>query len=264
MGKIILIILALGQLALAQNFNSVDSLFPSEAKYIYKDVKDVKITTSDNQTTSLSQIWQEKPIILTLIFSRCAGICSPLISSLKFSIDKIAGSESKYDFYVLILSFDPRDTPQDMKIFKENFELKNSSDWIFGVFSERNKIEEFAKEIGFWYKWVDSTGQYDHPGMIIGIRQGKVVRILVGSDVTLVKLRELLTEIRGEFIPFYSIQKNVAFRCLNYDPETGKVKVGTGTIIMIIPAILTFFITFAIFGIARINRNFLLTHQNKN
>jgi protein SCO1/2 len=255
MGKVILIILALGQLALAQNFNSIDSLYPSEAKYIYKNVKDVKIITSENQIVSLSQFWQKKPIILTLIFSRCAGICYPLLSSLKFSIDKITGNKSEYDFYVLVLSFDTLDTPQDMKIFKENFEPKNSNDWIFGTFSEKNEIDKFAEEVGFWYKWVDSTGQYDHPGMVIGIRQGKVVRVLVGGNVTLVRLRELIDEIRGDFVPFYSIRRNVAFRCLNYDPETGKVKIGAGTIILFTPAVLTLIITLAIFGIPKINKN---------
>ncbi len=250
MGKVILtLIIALGHIALAQNFTSqkIDALFPVESKYIYKSIDDIKIVTSDNHHILLSNLWRKKPFLLTLIFSRCAGICSPLLSSLKLSVEKIEGNKKDYDFYVVVLSFDTADTPEDMRIFKKDLNLSERNDWIFGTFAEKEKIKKFTKEIGFWYNWIDSIGQYDHPGIVVGIRDGKVVRILVGGDITVVKLREVIDEIKGNFVPFYEIQKNVAFRCLNYDPETGKIKIGIGTLIMFIPAFFTFFITLTIF-----------------
>jgi len=254
MGKVILIILALGQIALAQNLKlSQDTLFPSEARYIYKNIDDAEIITSKNSTLKLSSLWNEKPIILTLIFSRCAGICSPLISSLKESIQRL-GEDKKFDFYVVVLSFDARDTPDDMKAFSDAFDLAEKINWIFGVFADTALIKKFSTEVGFWYIWVDSTGQFDHPGMVVGIRQGKIVRILVGGEIQIVKLRELINELKGEFVPFYSIDKNVAFRCLNYDPETGKIKIGVGTVILFAPAFLTFLITFSIFSITNKNK----------
>jgi len=249
MGKVILTIIALGHIALAQNFISQksDTLFPVESKYIYKSIDDVKIITSDNNLTSLSNLWNKKPFLLTLIFSRCAGICSPLISSLKFSIEKITGNEREKNFYIVVLSFDTADTPEDMDAFKKDLNLSERNDWIFGIFADKEKIKKFTDELGFWFNWIDSIGQYDHPGIVVGIRDGKIVRILVGGEITVVKLREVIDEIEGNFVPFYEIQKNVAFRCLNYDPETGKIKIGIGTLIMFIPAFFTFFITFTIF-----------------
>ncbi len=251
-----MIIIALGHIALAQNFTTeTDTLFPVESRYIYKNIDDIKIITSDNHLTSLSNLWHKKPLLLTLIFSRCAGICSPLVSSLKFSIERIEGDKKEYDFYTVVLSFDTSDTPEDMAVFRKGFNLSEKSDWIFGIFAEKEKIKKFTNEIGFWYNWIDSIGQYDHPGMVVGIRDGKVVRILVGGNITVVKLREVIDEIKGNFIPFYALQKNVAFRCLNYDPETGKVKIGVGTLIMFIPVFFTFFITFTIFIISGKNKN---------
>lgn len=253
MGKVILIILlALGQTALAQDSSEINNLFPSEERYLYKDISDVKLVDSNGKITSLSKIWYEKPILLTLIFSRCAGICSPLISSLKFSVDKI--KENK-NFYIVVLSFDTADTQEDMKVLKEGFELGENENWIFGVFAEKDEIKKLSKEIGFWYKWVDSTGQYDHPGIVVGIRQGKIVRILVGGNITLIKLREVVQEIKGEFVPFYGTQRNVAFKCLNYDPETGNVKIGFGTIILFIPALLTLAVTLSIFYLTPKTKN---------
>ena len=242
-------IFALGQLALAQSLKlSQDTLFPSEARYIYKDISDVEIITSKNSTLKLSNLWLEKPILLTLIFSRCAGICSPLISSLKEVIQRL-GEDKKSNFYIVVLSFDPRDSPDDMGIFSNAFELSNNRNWIFGIFADTSLIKKFSTEIGFWYVWVDSTGQFDHPGMVVGIRQGKIVRILVGGNIQIVKLREVISELKGEFVPFYSIEKNFAFRCLNYDPETGRIKIGIGTVILFTPAILTFLVTVLIFRI---------------
>ncbi len=254
MGKVILILFALGQLALAQNLkSSQDTLFPSESRYIYKDVNDVEIITAKNSKLKLSDLWIKKPIILTLIFSRCAGICSPLINSLKESIQRL-NEDKKFDFYIVVLSFDTRDTPGDMKAFSDAFELTEKINWIFGVFADKSLIEKFSTDVGFWYVWVDSIGQFDHPGMVIGIRQGKIVRILVGGDIHIIKLREMINELKGEFVPFYSIEKNVAFRCLNYDPETGKIKIGIGTVILLAPAILTFLITFSVFSITNKNK----------
>jgi len=251
MGKSILIIMtALGQIALAQNFNlSVqDTLLAAEERYIYKNIQDVKIITSDGRLISLSEIWDEKPLLLTLIFSRCAGICFPLVWSLKSSVDKVSKND---DFYVVVLSFDTLDTPEDMNALKNGYGLEGNERWIFGIFADKNEIKSFTGEVGFWYTWIDSISQYDHPGMVIGIRQGKVVRMLIGGNITPVKLREVVQEIKGEFIPFYQIQKNLAFRCLNYDPETGKIKIGVGAIIMFTPPVLTFALTLIIFGFAR-------------
>lgn len=262
MGKVVLklfILTALGHIALAQ----IDTLFPVESRYIYKDIDDAVIITSDGRTTSLSQIWQDKPLILTLIFSRCSGICFPLVSSLKYCVEKIDDGKNS-DFYVVVLSFDPADSPEDMAMLKEAHNLSSRKNWIFGVFADSTQIKKFSREIGFWYKWVDSTGQYDHPGMVVGIRQGKVVRILVGGNVTLVKLREVIQEIKGEFVPFYGIQKDVAFRCVNYDPETGKIKIGIGTLILFAPPVLTFALTFAIFGFARRGNFASIIHKSKS
>ncbi len=262
MGKIVLnlfiILLTLWCIALAQ----IDTLFPVESRYIYKDIDDVEIITSDGRTTSLSKIWQDKPLILTLIFSRCAGICSPLISSLKYCVEKIDNDKNFY-FYTVVLSFDTADTPENMAMLKEGYGLSSHKNWIFGIFADSTQIEKFSGGIGFWYKWIDSIGQYEHPGMLVGIRQGKVVRILVGGNITLVKLREVVQEIKGEFLPFYGIQKNVAFRCVNYDPETGEIKIGIGTIIMFAPPVLTFLLTFVIFGFAGRRDNTSIIYKSK-
>ncbi len=261
MGKIVLslfILLTLAHISIAQ----IDTLFPVESRYIYKDIDDVEIITSDDRTTSLSKIWQDKPIILTLIFSRCAGICFPLVSSLKYCVEKI-DNDRKFDFYTVVLSFDTADTPEDMAVLKEGYGLSSNKNWIFGVFANSTQIEKFSEEIGFWYKWIDSTGQFDHPGMVVGIRQGKVVRILVGGNINLVKLREVVQEIKGEFVPFYGVQKNVAFRCINYDPETGKIKIGIGTMIIFTPPVLTFVLTFVIFGFTRRGSGASIAHKSK-
>jgi hypothetical protein len=50
----------------------------------------------------------------------------------------------------------------------------------------------------------------------------------------------------SRYIPFHCFK-------LNCDPETGKIKIGIGTVILFAPAFLTFLITFSIFSI--INKN---------
>ncbi len=249
LGKIVLVsilLFALGSRTPAQE----ETPFLVEARHLYKDIPDVFILTSDGRRTSLSAIGQEKPILLTLVFSRCMGICSPLLSSLKESVEKIEESR-RFSFYSVVLGFDPADTPEDMERLREVHKLSDRKNWIFGVFEDPMQKERFIEAIGFWYQQIGSTDQYDHPGMVVGIRQGKVVRILVGVDIPVAKLREVVHEIKGEFVPFYSIQRNIAFRCFNYDPETGETTMGVGALILFMPPFFTFILTASIFTISR-------------
>lgn len=217
-----------------------------EEEYIYRKAPDIRIDTADERNIPLSRAYLEKPVIITLIYTRCTHICYPYVSSLKKRLTEIGGLGTNYR--VVILSFDPRDNIEDMKAMEKALGLEKDGNWIFGVSSQKD-IGQLMKATGFTVNWDPKTGEYDHPALLIGVEgEGRIVRRLVGFQEVRM-LADVVRELKGEFIPFYSMpDKNVLLRCFEYDPESGEWGFSWGFIFIILPAILAFSIVFSIWA----------------
>ena len=91
-----------------QSFGARSDTTPNEDFYVYKPIPDIQIQTSGSTTTRLSTLWHDKPFLLTMIFTRCTGVCSPFLHSLR-----AAASDTHalgQDYRIVVLSFDPNDT----------------------------------------------------------------------------------------------------------------------------------------------------------
>ncbi len=225
---------------------------PNEGRYLYKPVPDILVHSWPEEAVRLSELWRERPILLTLIFTRCAGVCSPLLRSLKAAIASIGGAGREYT--LVVLSFDARDTPSDMAGLAEHFELSKDRAWIFGVASAED-IARLVRATGFWFEWEEASRQYDHPAMVIGIREGRIVRFLIGGTVSPVRVQEVVREMRGEFVPAYPLpRRNVLFRCFQYDPTSGRWRPDWGFLLLLIPGTMTILGTVWIFRRERKHR----------
>jgi cytochrome oxidase Cu insertion factor (SCO1/SenC/PrrC family) len=119
---------------------------PNEDRYVYKQITDIPITT-ESGVENVSTIWREKPVLLTMAFSRCARACSPFLRSLSAAIADAGGP--------VVLSFDPRDTVAQMEMMGGELGVKSNPDWIFGVAIPRD-IRRLAAVTGFWFQWEES------------------------------------------------------------------------------------------------------------
>jgi protein SCO1/2 len=228
------LVLILASLSQAQqSFGSPSNEPPNEDRYVYRQVPDIQIKTTSGPETSLSAFWQQKPVLLTMIFTRCAGVCSPFLHSLK-SAAADAGGLGK-DYRVLVLSFDPKDTVADMHVMADSIGVRSDPDWIFGVASPSD-IQQLAAASGFWFRWDASIQQYDHPSLVVAVDRGRVVRMLAGATVPSASLREVVQEMRGKFVASYAIAGKVAFRCFEYDPQSGRYSLDWGVLLMLLPA----------------------------
>ena len=84
---------------------------PDEARYVTRDVPDIAIRTADGEIL-LSALWREGPLVLTMVFTRCAGICSPYLRALRRADEAL---DLPDDVRRVVVSFDPRDTPDEMR-----------------------------------------------------------------------------------------------------------------------------------------------------
>ena len=204
---------------------------PDEASYVNRVVPDIVIRTAGGERR-LSSVWREGPVLLTLVFTRCAGVCSPYLRALR-AADAQLGAPT--DIRRLVISFDPRDTAEDMRRTAGHLDLANRPDWIFAV-AAPGDIARVTRAAGFWFAWDAGREQFDHPALLVAIRGGRIVRLLVGGTVTTARLAEVLREARGQFVASYPLPGDVRFRCFDYDPATGRATLAWGALLLLVPA----------------------------
>jgi cytochrome oxidase Cu insertion factor (SCO1/SenC/PrrC family) len=226
---VLCLLLTLGGRLQAQSSVGVASVQPPEEDaYVYKQVPDVQILRTGVDATPLSALWQDKPVLLAMVFSRCVGSCSPFLRSLKSAVSDAGGAGSAYR--VVVLSFDSADTAADVDVMAANVGIAPDTGWVFGV-APRLDISRLAEATGFWFRWDQATKQYDHPSMVVAIDRGRVLRMLVGATVSVTQLREIVQE----FGPAYVLPGKLAFRCFEYDPSTGRYSLDVGLLLLILP-----------------------------
>jgi protein SCO1/2 len=216
---------------------------PDEDRLLYAVVPDVMITTSQGRSVRLFEIAGGRPMLLTFAFTRCAGVCSPFLRSWR------AADRSATDAYVrVVLSFDPRDTPADMNGLADHLALEDAERerWTFAV-AEQEEVRRLAEATGFWWEWDERRQQFDHPAMIAALRGGRLVRLLVGGAISPARLDELVREATGEFVASYPLPGRVRFRCVDFDPATGRVTLSWGFLLLLLPPLGTVVATTAVF-----------------
>jgi cytochrome oxidase Cu insertion factor (SCO1/SenC/PrrC family) len=217
---------------------------PGEERLLNAPLPDIWLTTARGARVRLSEIALRRPLVLTFVFTRCAGVCSPFLKAWQ-TADRALGREGTYSR--LVLSFDPRDTAADMSALARHLALQENDDWTFAV-SDPNDVRRLAGAIGFWWDWDESRQQFDHPAMLAGIRESRLVRLLVGGLVSSARLDELVREVSGEFIRSYPLPGRVPFRCVQFDAATGRMTLDWGFALLLVPVAVTSVGTFVMFA----------------
>lgn len=224
---------------------------PDEAAVVFQTLPDIQIELDDGRKAALSTLWQERPLLLTLVFSRCYGVCSPFLKTIRSVADDVGGTAKDYDF--LVLSFDSRDTTDEMKIMAETTGAAGHAGWHFGIATEAD-IARLTEAIGFQFQWNETSQQYDHPATLVALSEtGKVVRVVTGGALSHARFSEVVSELRGDFVPIYPTEADVLYRCFEFGAD-GVVRPSWGLLILVYPAAITLLLTLTIFGFTRQRR----------
>jgi protein SCO1 len=142
----------------------------------------ISLTDHTGKTVDLKQMIT-KPTVISFVYYRCPGICSPLMNGLADVIretDLVLGK----DYQVLTISFDSRENTELAQKKRDNYLKKISgkdpSGWIFLTGDSLN-IAKATQSLGFGFKMVN--GQFMHEGALMLISpEGKITRYLKGID----------------------------------------------------------------------------------
>lgn len=184
---------------------------------------DLEFTNENGEKVVLGELF-DKPVILSLVYYRCPGICTPLLNDLQTVVDKVDLEPNK-DFRIITISIDPEETPEAAKIKKRAYmaqmkRKKNFPDdaWHFFVGNQEN-ITKIAEAIGFRY--VFEENEFRHAATLTVLSpDGTVARYLYGTTFLPFDLNMAIIEAsEGRVGP--TIAK-VLKLCFTYDAKNKK------------------------------------------
>lgn len=186
----------------------------------------------------------ERPVILVLAYYKCPMLCTLVLNGLTDGMRNLAeqrGFRVGEQFNVVVVSFDPRETP-DLAAAKKASYLQQYGDthakgWHF-LTGEEPAIKQLTQAVGFKYRFDTATGQFNHDSAIIMLTpKGKIARYFYGIEYATMDLYYGLVEASQHRIG-KPIQDRVALLfCYGYDPATGKYKLTIMNLVRIASAV---------------------------
>ncbi len=160
-----------------------------------------------------------KPTIVTFVYYKCAGICSPLLTELSGIVEKMDLELGK-DYQILTLSIDPGETPELAASKRENYlsviaKPVNAQGWRFFTGDSVN-IHKFTDAAGFFYKRHEND--WIHPTALIFLSpEGKLTRYINGIQYLPFDVKMAVIEAsNGKVGPTIA---RILRLCYSYDPE---------------------------------------------
>jgi protein SCO1 len=191
-----------------------------DEKYGQNVPLNITLIDENGKPVILSDLTSGKPIVLTLVYYKCPGLCSPLLTGLTRTVD-ITDLVPGKDYVLITVSFDPSETYTTASEKKKNyFELfkhrkLSNDDWRF-LTADSATIALLTDAVGFRY--IKKDDNYVHSAVVTLLSpEGKISRYLYGTEFLPLDLKLGVME-AAEGKVGTTISKVVSL-CYSYDPE---------------------------------------------
>jgi protein SCO1/2 len=186
-------------------------LLPREEKVVGSVLPNFEVQGEDGSLKSLKELAQGKPLIINPIYTKCSSACPLMTQQLKRSLGNL-------DAVVLSLSFDPSDTPEDLRRFKDIHKLPKN--WFVAKVGE-----EVFRALDFNYTYNGEFKEFDHPNVFYVLSPSlKVSRVLYGLSPSPRSLELATLEAKREEVGI-GIFESFLLRCFRYNRETGNYQI---------------------------------------
>jgi cytochrome oxidase Cu insertion factor (SCO1/SenC/PrrC family) len=107
--------------------------------------------------------WRGTPTILAPIYTRCPLACPLIAEALKRAAADAKASPTSYR--VVLFSFDPRDTPEKLRTFRDLHRLPLG--WTLATAARPGDARRLLDSIGYHY--AEAGGQFIHPNAVMAL-----------------------------------------------------------------------------------------------
>ncbi len=205
-----------------------------------RKVRDLSFLTATGERTRLDEL-RGKPIVISMIYTSCAGICPATTRQLASAVRVARGVLGPSGFTVLTVGFDTaHDTPQALRAFAAAQRVADPR-WLF-VTASPDEIARLAADTGFWF--APGAGMFDHLIQITILDgRGHVVRQLYGNEFNALEftdpLRKAALGAPLSETPFRALFDRVRLLCTVYDVRLGRYRVDYSLALSILIALTT-------------------------
>lgn len=206
---------------------SRDNNVPSELEGIAikdhagKDVpRDVTLTDQDGQKVRLGDYFDGKrPVLLAMAYYECPMLCSLVLTGVLEGIKPLRWTAGE-DYRVVVVSFDPRDTPEraadKRKAYLKAYGRDIGARGFDFLVGDEASTKRVADAVGFGFRWDARQQQYAHAaGAFVITPGGRISRTLYGLSYVSDLRLSLLEASEGKI---GSVVERVLLFCYHYDP----------------------------------------------
>jgi protein SCO1/2 len=175
-------------------------------------------------TVRLSEFFEQKPVVLALVYYNCPMLCTQVLNGLDRSLKDVPMDIGK-DFDVVTVSIDPSETPKLASAKRDLYagiygRPGAAQGWHF-LTGEESQIRQLANAVGFRYAYDADSKQFAHASAVMVLTPGgKLSRYFYGITYPARDVRLGLVEASEGKIG--SAVDQVLLFCYHYDPVTGK------------------------------------------
>jgi protein SCO1/2 len=185
---------------------------------------DARLKDESGRDVTLGDYFGRKPVVLAFVYYQCPMLC-PLVMNGISSALKVVPFTAGQEFDVVLISFDPRDTPEAANAKKrahlQHWAVPETADgWHFLTGTEQ-EIQRVSSAAGFTYQWDAETQQFAHvSGLLVATPDGRLARYFYGVEFSPKDLRLALVDSGQGRLG--SVVDELLLYCFHYDPSSGK------------------------------------------
>jgi len=169
---------------------------------------------------------KNKPIILTLNYSDCPGLCIAQLDNLVSNLREPLGRDLGERFEIVTVSIDPTEKSSKARDTKAKYvgllrETKADEFWHF-LTGEQQQITKLANAVGFKYTYDKANKRYSHAAVTYFLSpDGRICRYFVSLGLEPEQMKLAIAE-AGKGKLNESISDFFIQMCYMYDPEANR------------------------------------------
>lgn len=211
-------------------FGQIANRNPEELMNIDVDEKlgdqvpgDIQLINALGQTFTLDSLYhRDKPILLVMAYYNCPMLCTLVLNGVVEGLRPVSLAPGR-DYYVLVVSIDPNETPQLAKAKQQNYvasmDKEGARNGMIFTVAQEEQSRSLADAIGFKYYYVEERKEWAHPAVVTLLSpEGVISRYLYGIAFKPNDLKLGLLEASQGKIG--SAVDKVLLYCFHYDPDS--------------------------------------------
>ena len=185
---------------------------------------DVRLKDEDGQSVALGDYFGRRPVVLAFVYYQCPMLCIQVMNGISSALKVLPYTPGK-EFDIVLVSFDPRDTPEAANAKKRAHldhwaARETAAAWHF-LTGDEASIRQVASAAGFTYQWDVETQQFAHvSGLLVATPDGTLSRYFYGVEYSPKDLRLALVDSGNGKVG--SLVDELLLYCYQYDPSHGR------------------------------------------